>query len=77
MVGRFSIWLRKIKHTLTDEPHYALLLTWPEIQELIDVTDELESKGATSVIRETATDLCGKISEQFKWHAETRSDTPK
>lgn len=64
IVGRFSLWLRKIKHTLTDEPHYYFMLTWEEAQKIIDVMDPM-----SPIIPETP-DISAKMSEQLKWQAE-------
>jgi len=63
-VGRFSLFLRKIKHTLTDDSNYYLMLTWEEIQALIDLTDE------NSESSEEYNKICSKMSEQLKWQAE-------
>ncbi len=62
--------IEKVKHTLTDEPHYHLLLAWPEIQALVDVTDALPESDNT----EYGVDfnkLCAKMSAQLKWQALT------
>ena len=66
--------IEKVKHTLTDEPYYHLLLTWPEIQALIDLTDSLPRINLDSTkTNQEGVDfnkLCGKMSEQLKWQAQ-------
>ena len=62
----------KVKHTITEEPHYMLLLTWPEIQALIDETDK--RPGSLSSHFKYGVDfnkLCAKMSAQLKWQALT------
>lgn len=66
-VGRFMLFLRKAKHTLTDESHYYLILTWEEIQALIDTCDDLSGTYTEHV---DFNKLASKLSEQLKWQAE-------
>ena len=66
-IGRFMLFFRKTKHILTDESHYYLMLTWEEIQALIDTCDDLSGTYTEHV---DFNKLASKLSEQLKWQAE-------
>jgi len=64
IIGRFRLFFRKIKHTLTDEPHYYFMLTWGEAQSIIDCFDD------TPTLHADMLGISAKLSEQLKWQAE-------
>lgn len=69
--AEFSQVAEKVKHTLNEgEGHYILLLTWPEIQALIDLTDALPAEEANEDGTVNYNNVCSKLSEQLKWQAE-------
>lgn len=67
----FLLFLKKVKHTLTDEHHYHFMLTWEEAQQVIDHMDNIPAKIAGTH------DISAKVSEQLKVQAKTLVRTDK
>jgi len=65
IIARFMLFLKKVKHTLTDEHHYHFMLTWEEAQQIIDHMDNIPAKVPGTH------DISAKVSEQLKVQGKT------